>query len=462
MKELPYMTHDELHHFIAVNPELSLSPPEVEYLHLRRRRLSIELRGDPRLRTSSDAVRCVVVGDDSVQAKFDSALLFALGTVPEGVGDQVPVLRRALDVPLEGCGRQVEVEVLTPQCTPEHRLLRSMLYSTADAVIIFFSVRDRDTFEQVREGWVKEAVDAAPASLPPAMVLVGADAGGDAEVSSQEAVALAEELGVAKYVEIYSGNLAHAEEVFKQGLEAVGSQLAHASPQQVSDRQSRQRVESVLFLDKMRSSKPLAKLDPFDRALVVEDNGEGVVVSDPPGLQGGRLQLTRPYPEAVVLHKWERCKLPSQPLQVDIPPEAPVPEGGFDPLRRGFSVVRVPGVRYLYTTDQTDPGLTSPELPPDLIFHPGDALPKELRVIGVGVGCDWLRSRPARFALPPALPTPRLERGSDGGVRVVNPQAMVDYKYTVDGTAPAASSPVLEGVFLPRPGHCRLRVAAFP
>ena len=42
-KDLPYMSQEELQELIKNQKEIVLTKPEIEYLHLRRRRMSIDM-----------------------------------------------------------------------------------------------------------------------------------------------------------------------------------------------------------------------------------------------------------------------------------------------------------------------------------------------------------------------------------------------------------------------------------
>eukprot|EP01065_Artemidia_motanka_P046739 TRINITY_DN7158_c0_g1_i2.p1 TRINITY_DN7158_c0_g1~~TRINITY_DN7158_c0_g1_i2.p1 ORF type:complete len:608 (+),score=229.22 TRINITY_DN7158_c0_g1_i2:702-2525(+) len=335
--------------------------------------------------------------------------------------------------------------------------------------------------------------------MMPALMVVGADAeqrrrqSGDDFVDSSEAVAISQELGVAKYMEVFSGNVAHSVEVFSQVAEAIGAQLARATPAAVSARRQQQVLDDTAFGELLRCPPPALTVDTFNRVLVLDPphprHSDSVVTysvdgTDPtpasPVLEGA-LRLCRAFPHTVRLRRWARCRVPSDVAVFTVPPEAPKPDGFFDVVRKTFCV-RVPpthGFRYHYTTDGSRPAQSSPVLrellgtpvlnldsgaPLQALERPEGSLQLPEAICVVAVSDDHLRSRTARFPLPPVLGQPVLHCSDDGALKVLSPDPAAEYRYTLDGSAPRIDSQLLTGTaMLPRGrAATRVRVAAFP
>ena len=158
--QLPYMEEAELEEFVAQNPELCLSAEEVLYLRLRRRRLSVQRqRGAV---TRCDTLKIVAVGDESVQAKQCSLQLFLLQQVTE----DAPALAKTTPCAIgrrtvtftapQAPPTQRVVEIWAPPCTEDHRTLRKMYYGGTAAFLVYFSVADRVSFDNVRNKWLGE------------------------------------------------------------------------------------------------------------------------------------------------------------------------------------------------------------------------------------------------------------------------------------------------------------------
>ena len=173
--DLPYMSARELEDFIRLNPELRLSEEEGLYLRLRRRRLSVQRcrdqggHGDEEddaaagsSGSAANVLKVVAVGDDSVASKERSLQLFLLQDLTE----DAPAL--ALKTPCAISRRTITfsdahtaaqhhtMEVWVPPCDEERRTLRKLCYASARAFLVFFSITDRMSFNNVRMKWLGE------------------------------------------------------------------------------------------------------------------------------------------------------------------------------------------------------------------------------------------------------------------------------------------------------------------
>eukprot|EP01063_Lacrimia_lanifica_P027543 TRINITY_DN3881_c0_g1_i1.p1 TRINITY_DN3881_c0_g1~~TRINITY_DN3881_c0_g1_i1.p1 ORF type:complete len:789 (+),score=193.59 TRINITY_DN3881_c0_g1_i1:72-2369(+) len=439
--QLPYMEEEDLEAFIAANPELALSDAEVLYLRLRRRRLSVRRRRGADA-GRADRVKLVAVGDDAAAGKEAGLRLWHRNAGP---GGPVPIACRVVRAGGEAEALPPVVETWVPEAAAAHRPVRSLLYSAAHAFLVFFSIAQRGTFERVRDVWVPEirAHMAAEGEDAP-ILLIGNDADqreaapAAALVAADEAIALAQEVGAAKYIEVHHLNVLHMEEVVSQALQAVARRYGGDLPDGAADREA---LEAFLT-----TPAPMVEVDETEGVLRCRAAGDGeaqllyTLDGSEPSLHSAvytaPLPLRPPLPSRVRVRAVGRCQHPSDVVTV-VPEASAAPRGAFDPFRPGAFMVDAAGDgrprTVHYTLDGTLPtstslcadGATPLAVPPDapcvtLVAREPGKLPSAAVAHPV----------PARLAPPRATIVERV-------LHVAAADPGVVCRYTLDGTPPS-------------------------
>eukprot|EP01064_Diplonema_japonicum_P004850 TRINITY_DN1318_c3_g1_i2.p1 TRINITY_DN1318_c3_g1~~TRINITY_DN1318_c3_g1_i2.p1 ORF type:complete len:797 (+),score=185.46 TRINITY_DN1318_c3_g1_i2:88-2478(+) len=487
--ELPYMAEEELEEFISLNPELRLSPEEMLYLKAKRKKLSIQRRRDGCPATGAPLVKLVAVGDDSVATKETNLQLFLLQDLTEdaaSLAKRTPCAignRKVTFSDQHNTTRHHDIEVWAPPCNEGSLTLRKLFYGSASVVLVFFSVSDRTSFHNTRTVWLPE-LQAHLAQDTPVVIV-----GNDAEVrhaatppphlvSPEEAVALAQEFGAAKYIEVFSNNFYHINEVVQQSLKVLSSmpQWGAVDPAQAEDDEACRAYltvpDPVGYFDLMNRTFTI-KAEPGTKYYVSLSDAEPTMA----GMEvTGPIKFSKPYPDVVRVKGFKRCWYPSATLVLPVPEETAPPKGYFDVLRRGFFVHGMQqGSRVHYATDGSKPTTDSPllHLTQGLLFDSGpplaatgptcDGIPDEISLVAVEEG--KFRSKVVSLTPPPMLATPKVVYSeSDGVMHIPSQQPHVEYRYTLNGAIPACDSMLYTGpVMLPREQSAyRIRVAAFP
>ncbi|KAJ9460159.1 Rac-like GTP-binding protein 2 [Diplonema papillatum] len=501
VNELPYMVETELEDFISLNPELQLSEEEKLYLRVRRRKLSMQRsHSDPSpYDDTGDAdipIKVVALGTDASGNKESTLHLFML----QPVSDKVDVLAKT--TPCFIACRSVsfsdaqhpssfhDVEVWVPPVDDAHKMLRKLYYSSASVFLFFFAIDSRSSFDSVRSTWFPEVRALYPVQDIP-IILVGINAeqrhrpNPSAElVSSEEAVALAHEYGATKYIEVFSNNLYHVNEIMQQAVRAVLNGPRWPAEQCSETRRDDYRLfqehltvpPPVGYFDLMARTFSVKK-DPDTRYFVSFTDAEPTVADQE---LTGPLRFPTPAPEFVRVKAFQKCRYPSDTLVLPVPRETDMPVGYFDVLRRGFFIAEDPkkslaSKRYHYTVDGSKPTAESPLLnaeeglrfdtePPLSSMGNGSvSIPPVLQVVALEDG--KFRSKAARFTAPPQLPAPKTVFSSDRVLRVVSPASHVEYRYTLNGDPPTYTNSILYSgsVMLPPDAVShRIKIAAFP
>eukprot|EP00741_Cyanophora_paradoxa_P008362 tig00001302_g8089.t1 len=392
-EDLEYMTEEELANFIEANEDLQLTDQEIEYLFLRRRRLSIERANkdgrvvspdkamgaapvSPSTAQRSAPYKVMVLGNEDLSGKISLLQLFALesqrGGRPAARGGVTPEPSAVDFLPLEIQRHQIMLgpsaggpedetlasvsredsamlELWAPLCTKEYKSLRPQYYPATDVFLIVFSISDPGALSDIRTFWDREVKDflqsCSHKEIP--VILVGNHAERRAEaarhelVYSQEAVQLARELGYFKYIEIQSYNSIHIYEVFRQA--ALSVRLARTRNQH-----KMRNADYVKEFDREDGIlRKFLQLQPpvghfyYDTRRFELQKYPGVVYlmtfdgSDPDHSSqrySEPVQLKRPYPSVIKVVSLTRCKYRSPVTSFTVPEESEPPSGHYDIL----------------------------------------------------------------------------------------------------------------------------------
>ena len=259
------------------------------------------------------------------------------------------------------------------------------------------------------------------------------------QVSSEEAVALAQEFGASKYIEVFSHNVLHAGEVIQQTLRALSNTRYWTSP--VATVQDMEMYQSLL-----KPAVPVGHFDLMHRTFnITTTPGTQYYVTydaaDPTLADAeytGPIRFKKPYPQQICVRAYARCMHPSETLILPIPEETEPPKGYFDPSRRGFFLhSEGAGVRVHYSVEgkptENSPlvgeaGLLFDGEPPLHAMGSGGAgVPEQIALVAVEDG--KFRSRTVTYQAPPTLPQPKVAFSeTDRVLRVVSPQPNVEYR----------------------------------
>ncbi|KAF0852938.1 mitochondrial P-loop-containing NTPase superfamily member [Andalucia godoyi] len=415
--------------------------------------------------------------------------------------------------------QRVDLELWLPPANRKFDTLRPHYYPATDVFVLVFSIRSRRSFDAIRARWADEiglfvqnqkrivpvilvgnhaearqsrsagahssssslsSASSSSSSSPPSSSRSGSSQSPHQLVDSKEALALAQQLGFVKYLEVVSENDAHMTELFRQAVHET-LRARRESGTRHGLRENDYRIEflreDAMLRRHLTCADPESVFDAFDKTFSVgsssDNQSDGVQYffstdSDPSRFSTpylGPLKLKRPYPQDIRVLACARCRFPSRIVHFRVPEETSTPRGYFDPLSspvdvRGWGFILVPedGTRFFYTVDGSKPGRQSPStlggyirLPP---FGIGNAFPQQqrspaslpvIRVVAVRDGC--LCSRVAEFRPPGMLAAPRVS--FDPVTRVLNMEstssADAQYHYTVDGSDPSFASPLFSG-----------------
>lgn len=295
-------------------------------------------------------------------------------------------------------------------------------------------------------------------------------------VDSRDAVEVAQEFQVSKYIEVFSGNLFHVQEIFQQTVHAINAFHASTSISSV-ERSLYNAHEDKYFRGLLTIPTPEGEFDQFEKTFEI-NTVEGVDYfftfddEDPNKLSkryGSAIKLKRPFPRLIKVIALERCKYASEISRFEIPLESNEPVCYFDPVTKGFHIDTEANTSYFMTIDGTKPTSSSmmysePGLffddSPNYCFSDNPKVPHTIRVVAVEQNrfkSKCLTCKPFEILSPPVV------HYSDNMLRIDTIPGIV-YKYTLDGTVPSYHSLTYSRpVMLARTAETKaIRVAAFP
>jgi GTPase SAR1 family protein len=369
------------------------------------------------------------------------------------------------------------IEMFVPHGTEEYNSVRPLYYPATDAFIVIFSIKSQQSFDDIRSVYLPEIrrfIDENNSEIP--IVLVGNhteyrdDESFSGElVDSQDAVQVAQEFSVSKYIEVFSENVFHVQEIFQQTVHAITTFHANSATTDY-ERKRKSAFEDEYFRSLLTVPTPEGEFDQFERTFEINTLEEvdyyyTLDESDPNKLcsryNGEPIKFRTPYPKSIRVVALDRCKYASDIASFEIPSESNDPVGYFDPITKGFHVSRRHNTVYFYTVDGSkptnkssiyeEPGVIFDENP-NACFVDQVKLPQQVRVVAVEQ--NKFKSKVKNFKpfegmfivstrsiltgiLVLAPPTVHF---SDNMLRIDTIPGIV-YKYTTDGTIPNYHSP---------------------
>eukprot|EP00760_Papus_ankaliazontas_P000950 PhM_4_TR10328/c2_g1_i1/m.20045 len=485
-----YLTSEDLEESLKeMIADGTVSASEAFCLRVQRRRTSVDLHmeagEDPRLSVpASDPSRLslVVVGTESMTLHGEEVI--CRGT---NCGELTPI---PIDyTALNGHRMIAPVMPWLVSCDLEDdksEAVRYLCYRSAAVIVIFYSVRHKQSLLDVANRWVPEVRDCFKDTEAPPIVLVGTHAEDDRtrEVPSNSAIELARELGVAKYLEIFSTHAAHAHEVYVQSIQSILSTYDVVSIDEYFTLFAPHAREDVaVWREFMTAPTPRVHFDLYERTLHVdvdeiEDKRfatkirlylDGVAADEMEYTDPIQLSPVPQMPKTVTVSVCRRCHFPSDAIVVDVPPVTPNPAGQFDVFSGRFYLLTEPNTTYYYTTDGSKPNPVSSNVYTRSLTSSSGVV---IRVVAMQSGS--FRSKIVDFAPPEALPSPKVCFVAAEGVLSIDTVPYLEYRYTVDGSAPAydtvnnpSSMVYTRPVLIPKEkyahiAHPKIRVAVFP
>jgi GTPase SAR1 family protein len=478
----------------------ALLPTEIEFLRIRRRRLSLERAGSDAShdQPASRPCKVVVLGDESSSGKISMLELLCLdpsgagvvsadvvqasraGFLPFGIRDLTFRHRQHPEHPQH---QQVESELQlwAPVCTEEYTALRPLYYADADVFIVVFSITEPHTLDAVREVWLRE-IQPCQAQRRVPTLLVGNygelrqhTAAPGQLVRPDQAVQLAQECEFLKYLEVTSFNPAHIHELFRQAVLATRDTAGAVVTAQ------RSRAELALC-SVLCAPTPSGFFEPWERAFLLDLRGcdstgvkylvswDGTPPTDRSHRYAGKLVMRDPYPQVIQVQSVARCKYRSAVCCFKVPEVSRLPVGHFDAGANRLVLDGAagttnraataggrkgecegegeeaaaaeddadPNAQYFYTLDGSEPTAQSQTCGCSWPVVDLASQPKVVRVVAVQRG--KLRSPVADFPVPCILPRPvaSLVTCNDGSQELtIVLQRGVHYRYTCDGTTPS-------------------------
>eukprot|EP00817_Percolomonadidae_sp_ATCC50343_P004884 CAMPEP_0117425610 /NCGR_PEP_ID=MMETSP0758-20121206/5858_1 /TAXON_ID=63605 /ORGANISM="Percolomonas cosmopolitus, Strain AE-1 (ATCC 50343)" /LENGTH=374 /DNA_ID=CAMNT_0005210219 /DNA_START=592 /DNA_END=1712 /DNA_ORIENTATION=+ len=315
-------------------------------------------------------------------------------------------------------------------------------------------------------------------------------------VPSQEAVNLAQDNGMSKYIEIFSDNLFHIHEIFHQAINAVHQTHVNSnmSPQ---EREEQAFKERKFFKSLLKVVTPHCNFAQLDRTFELSAQTgityyytlDGSTPTKSSKKYTSPIVLRKPYPKVIKAIGIGKCKYPSEVASFPVPEESESPNGYFDPITKAFHIQRKPDTIYFVTMDGTDPTTNSQVYQaPGIMFDasgrsnaafeniksaansqkifrapgPSVQVPEKIKVIAIEEG--KFSSAIKTFIPYDMLPAPNASF-KDGYLKIDTIPG-VQYRYTLDGTTPTFASEEysnVDGIYISSEVDISLiKVAAFP
>eukprot|EP00761_Pharyngomonas_kirbyi_P011307 gb/GECH01011332.1/.p1 GENE.gb/GECH01011332.1/~~gb/GECH01011332.1/.p1 ORF type:complete len:761 (+),score=174.98 gb/GECH01011332.1/:1-2283(+) len=504
-RDLPYMTEQEFEDFLKNNTDMELGENEIEYLRTRRRRKSVEMDQDEKNQhkkqyaaSTSDEkkdVKLVFVGSDET-----SGCLENLNTLYMN-GKELPEKLAPLCVFKQFSEYYNEKTETTDQCrveiwcppSPESELeefsdLRQDIYMGTDAFIVLYSIDEYKSYEDLKEKWIPEVLNSISQQYSIPILLVGTKAELRKEtqqkglITSEDAVKLAQENGLTKYMEIFHQNIHHLKVLVKQAVEAS---LTAGRRLDETEYQTKKRKKKEYFRElrpNLIVPTPEASFDLFKRRFSVREEENVTYLYTLDGSDPDRTSSVYEYPldigdnppSQIKIFGLTKGKIPSPISIVDVPETSEDPVGHFNPLTKAFHLKTKQEAVYYYTLDGTTPDQDSEIYSsPGILFdnnEPGEAftsnwmynIPHSIKMISQEEG--KFRSGTVEFKSFETLDPPKVRVYEKDKILTITSAPGVECRYTLDGTTPRYDSPIYtQPLMLPSDvSFSQIRVAAFP
>lgn len=461
----------------AIERGAALLPSEMDFLRVRRRKLSLDRLPIGKINQSSRLCRAVVLGDEGSSGKISMLELLCLDPLGAGIDSAdmrnaagtgfLPMDIRELNFSVQTgtVAVRTELQLWAPVCAEQYAALRPLYYSAADVFVIVFTIAEHHALETVRDIWQREIEPFQSQHRHPVPIILVGNFGELRQqpvipsklVLSDQAVQVAQQCGFLKYLEITSFNPTHVRELFHQAV--LAAQDAGEGDAAVAIQRNREMIAACSVL---RAPAPSGSFDPWERAFRLDLTGckstgtqylvswDGKPPTDRSHRYKGKLVMRYPYPQVIQVQSVTRCKYRSDVCCFPVPALTRCPVGHFDAGANRFVFDTTAeednadecDVRYFYTLDGSEPTAQSATCGWDWPVVDLAAQPKVVKAVALQPG--RLRSAVAIFPLPPVLPPPdiRLAMCEDGITQELQiaVQRGVHYKYTTDGTDPSFSN----------------------
>mmetsp|Transcript_15338 Transcript_15338/g.25318 ORF Transcript_15338/g.25318 Transcript_15338/m.25318 type:complete len:856 (+) Transcript_15338:123-2690(+) len=413
-----YVTENELVRYVEENRDLKLEQNELEFLFLRRRRLSLEkafregrMNEESSVENNPDSnvpYKVIVLGNETTSGKLALLHEFSLyqrqkngarfGSKSQSF--QNPDVSEGEILPFEIQRQTVSVadttrhsntntatatatlELWAPLCTQDYASLRPQYYPAVDVFVVVFSITDTSALTEIKNIWdqeIKSFLRTSPQHREGTpVILVGnhaeaRTAEGEKDRSapkrlilSQEAVQLARELGWFKYIEIVSHNITHVCEIFRQAALSVRvarSRNEHRIRSAEYDREFRR--EDAILRKFLQLPPPSARFLYDTRRFEVQTYPGVVYLVSIDGSEPTEncmryqepIQLKRPFPPVINVIAISRCKFRSLNASFPVPEETSPPSGHFDLLGSLLVLNLQPNTALFYSMDGSRPAV---------------------------------------------------------------------------------------------------------
>lgn len=380
----------------------------------------------------------------------------------------------------------------------------TIYFSGTDIYIVIFSIKNPKSFEKVA-GFlkaIKEFKDTNPnileKDIPILMVGNNAEVRATAKpqdpeiVPAKDAVYLAKQFQVSKYIEINSSNTYHIAELFNQAIGTVellhetmcNKEKAKPKPVPLEEWQIRSLKEDLYFRSILTLGVVSGFFNQLNRTFEIEKE-PGVEYfytldgTDPSKVNGSHyespIKFKKPYPKAIKIIGLRRGYFPCEVQAFEVPEDSDVPDCFFDTFTKGFHILRKPNSTYFVSFDSEkepgpdamiyeDPGIYFDQTEkPNACFGETIEIPELIRVVAVEEG--KFKSKTKVFRSFQVLPQPTVHFSPSDNMLKIETVPGIVYKYTVDGTTPTYDSQTYSGPVMlsnAKKPDFAIKVAAFP
>ncbi|KAL9656381.1 hypothetical protein ABK040_005147 [Willaertia magna] len=457
-RSFPYMNEEEFMNFIQESNEM-LSTQDAEYLYLKRRRLSMDMkREELNLEGNSEVYKIVILGDEKNSGKFD----FYSSLITSHRKD-MPYVIHSHEITL-GTIKPFHVQVWMPDCEEVNQSVRQVYFEGTSVFVVMFNVNDTFSFLCVRD--MLEEVRNYSQTVP--VLIIGVVNEGGRDISIDEVFSLAQSYNCSKYIEIVDSQSHHVHDVCEQLIQILNTK--EVTP-----------IDNYLlsYFEILKLLPPEGFFQQTERLFELTTtpsesikyyySTEEEKVFKRMKLYKGPIPITNNI-KSIRVVAMERCKYVSEVSNFAIPLETEEPDGYYDVLSRRFRIIN-PKVncKYYLTIDGSTPNENSIlyEEPGIYLlnnkYSEGHSAEIDINypiVKAIAIEGTKFASKVKSFKPPEQLHPPRVYC-SDGTLKIDVIPGVI-YKYTIDGSPPNINSMTYSTpVLLPKEVK-RIKVAAFP